>query len=77
MTLLLEDAFDILSFEELRFAGPVASSKPGVPAAPAEEEEEGVSVEGVTRRLLAQLARKNAIENVVPVLLALKRQLGE
>jgi hypothetical protein len=39
-------------------------------------EEGGVSVEGATRRLLSQLARKNIVENVVPVLLSLKRQLG-
>jgi hypothetical protein len=47
-----------------------------------EEAEDGagaggaVNVEAATRRLLSQLARKNTIENVVPVLLALKRQLG-
>ena len=37
----------------------------------------GGSVEAATKRLLAQLARKNTVDNVVPVLIALKRQLGE
>jgi hypothetical protein len=43
----------------------------------AEDGGAGPSVEGATKRLLAQLARKNTVENVVPLLVALKRQLGK
>ncbi len=57
-----------LNFAIPHFAQPLPGEDDG--------EEGGVSVEGATRRLLSQLARKNIVENVVPVLLSLKRQLG-